>query len=262
MNQSDVCYRHSALATALLIVVLFSGGCGENAEDPGRLIANAKQERDKGNHRAAIIHLKNLQQKFPEHAEAHYLLGATYNDMGNFTSAQWEFRRALKLHYDQTKVIPALGKSLLMSGDFQKVLDEVRLEGDAGNQAQAEVLTLRALALMGLGRSDDGRELFDEALAKQPELPDALLGQARIAASEKKLDEAARLIERALASAQENGDAWLMKGELSRIMADRKGAIAAYQKILELNPRNIPAHVMIASLQIDSGDFDEARKQI
>jgi len=61
-------YRHGALATALLIVVLLSGGCGEKAEEPGRLIADAKQERDKGNHNAAIIHLKNLLQKSPEHA--------------------------------------------------------------------------------------------------------------------------------------------------------------------------------------------------
>jgi len=263
MIRSESCHKKvGALATALLIVVLSSGGCGEKAENPGRLIADAKQERDKGNHNAAIIHLKNLLQKSPEHAEARYLLGVTYNDTGNFTAAEKELRRALELQYDPAKVIPALGKSLLMTGAFQKVLDQVRLEGDASNPVQAEVLTLRALASIGLGRSREGRELLEQALARQPEFADALLGQARLAASEQKLDEAARLIDRALASAPKSTNAWLMKGELSRIMADPKGAIAAYQKVLELRPDSIPARVNIASLQIDGGNFDEARKQI
>jgi putative PEP-CTERM system TPR-repeat lipoprotein len=255
-------YRHGALATALLIVVLLSGGCGEKAEDPGRSIADAKQERDKGNHNAAIIHLKNLLQKSPEHAEARFLLGVTYNDTGDFTSAEKELRRALELHYDKAKVIAPLGRALLMKGEFQKVLDQVRLEGDAGNQVQSEVLTLRALASIGLGRSREGGELLEQALARQPGFADALLGQARLAAGERKLDDAARLIERALASAPKSADAWLMKGDLSRIMADREGAIAAYQKVLELSPHNIPASLNIASLQIDSGNFDEARKQV
>ena len=194
MIRSKVCYGHGALAKALLIVVLSSGGCGEKAENLDRLIADARQERDKGNHNSAIIHLKNLLQKSPEHAEARYLLGATYNDTGDFTSAEKELRRALELKYDQARVIPPLGKSLLMTGEFQKLLDQVRLEGDFGNQVQAEVLTLRALASMGLGRSREGRELLEQALARQPEFADALLGQARLAASEKKLDEASRLI--------------------------------------------------------------------
>src|SRR5882762_9280210 len=262
MIRSKVCYRHVALAAALLIVVLSSGGCGERVENLDLLIANAKQARNKGNNSAAIIHLKNLLQKSPEHAEGRYLLGVTYNDTGDFTSAEKELRRALELKYDQAKVIPPLGKSLLMTGAFQKVLDQVRLEGDVGNQVQAEVLTLRALASIGLGRGSEGRELLEQALAKKPEFADALLGQAGLAAGEKKLDEAARLIERALASAPKSADAWLMKGDLSRIMADRKGAIVAYQKILELRPDNVPARLNIASLQIDSGNFGEARKQI
>ncbi|HKQ24359.1 MAG TPA: XrtA/PEP-CTERM system TPR-repeat protein PrsT [Burkholderiales bacterium] len=261
MIRSNVCC-HGALATALLVVVLFSGGCEKKAEDLGRLIAEAKQERDKGNHNVAIIHLKNVLQESPEHAEARYLLGITYNDVGDFASAEWALRKALELRYDQAKVIPALGKSLLMTGEFQKVLDEIRLDGGAGNQMQAEVLTLRAQASIGLDRSSEGRDLLEQALATRPEFVGALLIQAQLAASEKKPNEAAGLIERALASAPKSVEAWLMKGDLSQIMDDRNGATVAYQKVLELSPRNIPARLSIASLQIDSGNFDAARKQI
>ena len=262
MIPSKACYRHGILATALLIVMLSSAGCGRQAENPDQLIAHAVLERDKGNDNAAMIHLKNLLQESPEHAQGRYLLGLTYLDKGDFRSAEKELRRALDLQYDPAKVIPPLSRSLLMTGEFQKVLDQARLGGDASDQQQADVLTLRAQATMALGRDREGRELLEQALARQPEFADALLAQARLAASEKKLDDAARLVERALASAPKNTGAWLMKGGLSRISADREGALAAYQKVLELSPENISARLHIASVQIDGGNFDEARKQI
>ena len=109
MIRSKACRRHGARVAVLLIAVLSAGGCGDKAGDADRLIADAMQERDKGNSNAAIIHLKNLLQISPEHAEARYLLGATYNDTGDFASAEKELRRALELQYDPAEVIPPLG---------------------------------------------------------------------------------------------------------------------------------------------------------
>ncbi len=126
------------------------------------------------------------------------------------------------------------------------MLDQVPLDASVGDAVQAEILTLRALASIGLGRIPEGRELLEQALAKQPEFADALLAQARLAASENKLDEASQLIERALASAPKNVEAWLMKGDLARFKADQAGASAAYQKVLEISPENIPARLNIS----------------
>ena len=261
MIGSTLVQGYRACAAALLAVTLLAGGC-KPAVNVERLLADAKQERSNGRNSAAIINLKNVLQASPDNAEARYLLGATYNDMGDFRSGEAELRRALDLRYDPAKVMPALGKSLLSMGEFQKVLDNIRIEGDVANPVQAEVLTLRALASIGLRRNKEGRELLDQALAKQPEFADALLGQARLAASEKKLDEAARLIDRALASAPKNVDAWLLKGDLARTQADQAGASADYEKVIELNPENIAARLNIASLLIAAGKLDDARKQI
>lgn len=249
----------AALALAVLTLAAVMG-C--SPDDPQSLIAKAQEYRQKSSFRAAIIELKNVIQKNPNHAEARYLLGISHNDIGDFRSGEQELRRALALSYDPTKVIPALGKSLLMMAQFQKVLDEVNLQADASGTVQAEILTLRGLASIGLGRISDGRELLEQALAKQPEFAGALLGQAGLAAGERKLDEASRLLDRALASAPKSIDAWLMKGDLSRMSADQAGAAAAYQKVLDLNPENVPARLNVASLLIAGGKFDEARKQI
>ena len=255
MIGSKFIQRYGVHAVVLFTVILFSGGCTDKTANADQFIAKAKQERDKGNNKAAVVYLKDLLQKSPEHAEGRYLLGATYNAMGDFRSGESELRRALALNYDKAKVNPALGKSLLMMSEFQKVLDQVPLDGNASNAVQAEILTLRAMASMGLGRSSEARELLTQALAKQPDFPDALLGQARLAASEKKPDEAAQLIDRALVSAPKNAEAWLMKGDLARMKADKAGASAAYQKVIEISPENIPARLNIASIQIDAGNL-------
>ena len=247
---------------ALLTIVLCLGACGGKQENPAQLIAKAKEEREKGNYNAAIIHLKNVLQESPDHAEARFQLGTTYSDAGNLALAETDLRRALELGYDQTKIIPVLGKSLLMMGEFQKVLDKVRAGSNFSSQLQAEILTLRALATIGLKRRSEARQLLEQALTIQPEFAGALLVQARLEAEDMKLDDSARLIERALASAPNSIEAFLLKGDLGRMRADEAGAIAAYQKVLELNPKNVPAHLSIASLQIEAGSVEEAGKHI
>jgi putative PEP-CTERM system TPR-repeat lipoprotein len=243
------------------MVVLLCLGCAQRAEDPVQLMASAKQEREGGNHRAAIIHLKNLLQQVPQHAEARFLVGTIYLEAGDAVAAQSELRRAIDAGYDRTKAIPALGRSLLMSGEFQKVLDELREEGTPEG-VQAELLTLRARAAIGLGQRKVARQLLEQALAMKPAYADALLGQARLAASEERYEQATTLVARALASAPEDADAWLMKGDLSRFVNDRNGALVAYEKALAARPNNNAPRVSIAFLHIDSGDYAEAGREV
>ena len=246
---------------AIFVLQAMVQGCGL-VNDSEALVARAQEYRKNADYKAAIIELKNALQKNPEHAEARYLLGVTYNDTGDFASAEEHLRRALERGYDSGKVIPALGRSLLMTGKFQKVLDEVKVEGETSDRARAEVLTVRALASLGLGHKDEARNLLDQALAKQPGYADALLGQARIAASEKKVDEAARLIDTAIEAEPKSAEAWLMRGEILRFKGDNAGAAAAYSKILEFNPTNVRARLSIASLDLANGQSEQARKQL
>jgi putative PEP-CTERM system TPR-repeat lipoprotein len=244
----------------LLAVVLFAGGCADYVATPEQLIASAKQKRDKGEYTSAIIQLKSALQKAPENAEARFLMGATFNDVGEFKAAEIELRRALELRYDLAKV--EIGKSLLMMREYRKVLDDVPMDANVGNAVQAEILTLRGVASIALGRGREGREMLEQALVKQPEFANALLAQARIAIGENKVEEASQLIERAVASAPKNVDAWLIKGDLSEYKGDSAGALAAYQKVVEISAENIPAQAKLTQFEIYAGNFDEARKRL
>src|SRR3972149_3745598 len=206
-------------------------GCGASS-DPQILIAKAQEYRQKGDYKAAIIELKNLLQKNPDHAEARYLLGVGYLESGDARSAEDELRRALKLGNDLGTTLPVLGRALVLQGKFKEVLDETDPARVQIAQGSPEILNARGLAQIFLGRTAEAKQAFDRALALRPDDADALLGQARLAAGERKLDEAARLFARAIAIAPKSEDAWLGKGDLSRVTDDRAGALAAYGEVL------------------------------
>ena len=247
-----------ALATTALA---FAPGCAKK-ESPEAQFTQAQHYLEKGDRKSAVIQLKNALQQKPDYAEARYLLGTVYNTTGEVKLAERELRRALDLKMDRVKVAPALAHSLFMQGEFQKVLDETRLEGDAKIESTPEVLSVRGHAQLGLGLMDDAKNSFEQALTKQPEFADALLGQARLAGLDGKLETSVGLVERAIASDPKNVQAWLMKGDVQRLIPNNGAAIAAYQKALELAPDDAMARLSLIAMQISDTRYDEAEKNI
>jgi cellulose synthase operon protein C len=69
--------RAVGVVITMCIVVVLAAGC-KGSVDPQRAIAKAQEYREKGDKKAAIIEAKNILQSNPSHAEARYVLGATY----------------------------------------------------------------------------------------------------------------------------------------------------------------------------------------
>ena len=128
---------------ALVAAVLLVNGCGLSG-DPQHVIARAQALRHKTECKSGIIQMKNLLQRDASYAEARYLLELIYYDAYEFRLAEAELRGALELRYDRDKALPALGKALVMPGDYQKVIDQIPVDGQASDSVQAEVLSLRA----------------------------------------------------------------------------------------------------------------------
>jgi putative PEP-CTERM system TPR-repeat lipoprotein len=249
-------YRRVALALSLGVAL---GGC-QRASDPGALIAEARQYRQQGNIDAAVIQLKNALQKDPNNRDARRLLGEVYIEQADAVSAEKELRRALALGSPTTELLLMLGKSMLLQGQFQRVLDEFNSVPDAAGRPA--VLALRGSALLGLGKRPEAGALFDEALKAAPTLPDALLGLARIAFADGAPARSAELVARALAAHPGEPDCMRFKGDLLRIDGKVDAALAAYRAILELHPHNAQARVDVASLLTDQGKFAEARAEL
>ena len=245
------------LAATLVMFGLTSCGKTQTAES---LISEAQQYQTKGDHKAAIIQLKNALQNSPDNAQARYLLGTIYNQTGDGASAEKELRRALKLGSSPADVLPELAKSLLAQGQFQQALDETKQL--AGEHESAPLSTLRGNAYLGLNKGQEARISFEQALKSNPGYPPALLGLSRYALTEKNIASATDFSEQAVQQNPKNIDAWLFKGDLLRAQGKSDAALAAYSQVLKIQPDNIAAYLNIALLEIAQDKFTEAQKNI
>ncbi|GGZ04892.1 XrtA/PEP-CTERM system TPR-repeat protein PrsT [Pseudoduganella plicata] len=220
------------------------------------LLADARRYRDKGDVKAAIIQLKNAVQQQPELADVRLMLGQMYLESGDMLSAEKELRRARDAGAPRADVLPALGKALLAQGQFEGTLTAT------ADATDAPALALRGQAMLGLGRVDDARAAFDDALRKQPGMTEATLGLARVALAADNAAQAHQLTQQAVAASPGDIESLRLQGEMQRAANEPDGARATYERILALKPDNVQTRVDLANLDIETGRFAEAREHI
>ncbi|MES2015537.1 MAG: XrtA/PEP-CTERM system TPR-repeat protein PrsT [Pseudomonadota bacterium] len=242
----------AALAVSLGITLV---GC--RGSDTSSMMASARQYRDQGDLKAAVIQLKNIIQQDAEHRPARVLLGELYLDQGDPQSAEKELRRALALGADSVNVTLLLARALLLQGQFEQLLADIKAE--AAPAQRPALLAMRANALLGLLKIAPARELFDEALKLKPDAPEALLGLARIAMWEHQPDTARTLLTRALAANPDDIDCLRYQADLLRADGKGEAALALQNKILQRRPHHAQALVDVANIHIDAGRYADAR---
>lgn len=247
----------AAVRTLLVLSMLsLAAACGRGQSDD-QLLSAARLHVAKGETKSAVIELKNLLQRTPTNGRARMALGELYLDTGDILSAEKELRRALELGINAGDVLPPLGRTLLLQGQYQKILDEIKAD-----QQQPRLLALRGHALIGLDRADQAAAVFEQSLVRHPDNPAALLGLARLALRDGKQNDALAMVGRALAHTPDEVEAWRLKGDILRLQARNADALLAYQQVLKLHPAQVQAHVDIASLYIQSGKLDAARSEL
>ena len=246
------------LPLTLLLLTTLLTACQRH--DAAALIAQAAGYRDQGNTAAAVLQLKSALQQDGANRHARLLLGQVYLEHGDPVLAEKELRRAAVLGADPQHVPLLLGKALLMQGKYAEVLAATL--PDARARTRAAALALRATAMVGLGKRDAARTLFVDALAVQANLPEALIGMARLALAEGRSADAGTLATRALAAEPDNIDSLRFQADLLRAQGKMDAALAAYQRIAVLRPQQARALLDLANLHIDAGRLGQARLAI
>ena len=243
-------------ATSLMLGASLAG-CGNQSTESLR--AQAQKQQQKSEYRAAIITLKNALAQSPNEPQTRYQLATLYLDSGDAQSAEKEIRVALKLGFRTDAAMPVLGRSLVLQGQFQKVLDETAREAE---KKGAELLCVRADAYLALGKQNDARSLYENVLLGHPSYPAALTGLGRVAFMAGQLETADLYAARALAAAPRDTDVLLFLGDLRRAGNQSAQALAAYDKVLSINPAHRSAYVEKAYLEIGMGRFVEAQASL
>ena len=240
-------------ATSLMLGASLAG-CGNQSTESLR--AQAQKQQQKSEYRAAIITLKNALAQSPNEPQTRYQLANLYLDSGDAQSAEKEIRVALKLGFRTDAAMPVLGRSLVLQGQFQKVLDETAREAE---KKGAELLCVRADAYLAMGKQNAARSLYESVLLGHPAYPAALTGLGRVAFMAGQLETADLYAARALAAAPRDTDVLLFQGDLRRAGNQSAQALAAYDKVLSINPAHRSAYVEKAYLEIGMGRFVAAQ---
>ncbi|MDI4632766.1 winged helix-turn-helix domain-containing protein [Pelomonas sp. V22] len=104
--------------------------------------------------------------------------------------------------------------------------------------------------------------LLREALRRQPELPEALASFGLLKLSQHELDAAASFLDRALAAAPKNANAWMWRGEVDRERGDSEAALRRLKQAAALDPLSGLIKRNLAQALAAHGDAAASRRQL
>jgi putative PEP-CTERM system TPR-repeat lipoprotein len=249
------------LMASTIVVALAFGGC-ERFKSPEALYRDAQRLHLSGDDAAAVIQLKSVVQKSPDFAAARYLLGVSYNDLGQYLDAEKELRRALQLGYDPGEANAALAEALLGQGLYKKVLDEIHIPANASPESSARLQARLGMAKLQTGDKAGAAQYFEAARRLVPKQVDAMLGQARVAALEQHPDQALKLTDEVLGITPRNTEAGLLKATILRVSQGPDAAVSAYKSVLSIDKKNVVAYVGLISSYLEQGKTEPAREQV
>jgi len=250
-------------AFAVTAAVLTFGGCD-------RVVSYTEQERlqraqnfkDEGKLQSSVIELKNALQKNPNNAQARWLLGEIYVELGQSAEAEKELLKAKELGVAEESLKVRLGKALLSQGLYQRVLSEIKAGGASPPPVQAKIIALRGQAHIGLRQVDEACALFSQSVEMDKSYVPAYWGLAQCAAAKGNLQQTRAHLDQALKLDDKNSGTWSRLGDLERATNKLSAAEAAYTNALKYNPADLDALLGRANARISDKKADEASQDI
>lgn len=251
----------------LILVTVILSACSSGTDEQ-EYIGRAKGYLETRDLNAATLELKNVLLENPENAEARYLMGRIYLDIGDARTAEKELRRALDAGWDEAEVQLLLAEALLMQGDYQKVLDNIPLKNDYPDDVRADLLGIRASAEAGLGDLDKAAETLSTAQSISPDALWVLQSGIKLQINSGDLPAAENTLTRAIQVFPSSQAIWLLKAVLSESKGDLSETAAALQKVIDLDPSKTistsgrRARLALSQLLLNEPDYSKAQAVI
>lgn len=237
----------------------------------------------------AIDTLQGVLKNDPENAVAHYQLGLTFDQIGNDSRAESEWREAVRLRPDIVEAHRALAGSAIHRNDASMLAQEADqiialqpgapdgyllrgvAEIDRRQFPAAEKYLRQSLekepnnpsAYVQLGnlrmaedQPVEAQAAYQQALDQDPNSADALGGLLNGYLMQKQPDKALAAIKAQIAKYPNNTAFHTMLGDLLKQAKDPGGAEAEYKRAADLNKYNIVALVKLGMAQSERGALD------
>lgn len=252
-------YGLASAAVLALGLAACDDGSSLSAEEYYR---RAAMHFNSGDPRASIIELKNALQKSPTSAQARFLLGRAYLEIGDNASAEKELRRARDLGVHGAEMVLSLGQALMNQARYQDVLTEFPVEQGAPPATLVAVFVLRGHTLLALGQDAAAARLFARALDLEPDNVKALVGAARIALARGAMAEAERQYQAAAEAAPNDPEVLSLEGDMDLLRGRYGEAEAAFKSLTEVQPNRLDYRLPLAFARIADGNAEQAVKDL
>jgi tetratricopeptide (TPR) repeat protein len=227
MNNQSLNCKAVAVAVAVALAIVLSA-CGSST--PESYVASARTYLARNDYPAAIIELKNALKADPNQADARLLLAKALIDGGNPRDAETEARKVIELNYLPEQAVPLLLRTLLLQGEFRKLVAEPYDGKSVQPAARAEIDTLRSLAYLALGDREAARTALESALSVDKEYAPAKMVQVRLAVAHNDLPAALELVDAILAAAPSEIEALIIKSDVQIALGRRDDGIRTLQR--------------------------------
>lgn len=175
------------------------------------------------NAQETISNLKRALELDPKKAQAWFLLGKLYRDLGETEKAADAFRTLIEVEPTFPYGHQFLALTYIDLKDFDKALEHLNEEiKQRPDNYQAYVD--RAEVQIQLGNYDKADKDLEYVTSKDPSRWEAFMARARLAYVQEEYDKAKESIERALALKQDAIEAHVLMGKILRAQKDNEGA--------------------------------------
>jgi putative PEP-CTERM system TPR-repeat lipoprotein len=265
-------FRNSLLASAAMFAMplalgapaFWSPSAFAATSDPAaakKHEAEADQLIAKDDLKSGEIELKNAVKADPENGDLRIKLANLEIQMNDIEGAQIELKAAREHGAPEVKVVPMLGRTYLIQGKFDQVLQDFPVRDDASPEVRIATLVVRAEAQIQLKRTEDARSSLIAAEQIDPKATAPKLGLARIAFTLNQFDDALKKANELL-QIDPTADTHLLKGEILTRKNDRAGAIAEFNEAIKIEPNNLGGYIERAQLLIAQSEDAKAQADV
>lgn len=209
------------------------------------------------NTKEAYIHLKNTLKHQPDNLPAKILMAKVLLKQEFYSDGIDTFLEALDEGADINLVINDLGHALMVTGQYQQVMD---LGNDRSLSKEGKLiwLLLSGNAYYSLDDISSARATFNKALTIDTNDIRALSAFASFELNQKNVNAAKNFIDKAVLLFPNDSRVWNLTGQYYDKMYDQANALTAYEKAHSLNTEDPMVQRELAHAYTNAGQYDKA----
>ncbi len=208
-----------------------------------------------GNLSAAVKAYRQAIEAAPQSFEAHLGLAKLSAQIGDNPTAIAQYQETLKLKPKMTDIHQILGELLMLHGNYQEALIEIRLAQSLANNDHLRKNA--SFALIGLGKLSEAQQELSGIESPDQEVKIAL---ANILLQEGKTQEAEKDVRNIIETHPNNAQAHILLGHMLYTQRDVSAAVAEYLAAIRSSPELCEAYKMLGNLYFEQGEFAKSRQ--